>query len=341
MNKGISSVTFTLVLLTGTLPAIGAPPGKGKVSDSRAKIASEGPGYLWRDPTDIQNRNLFYGPGGKKHEPKSTQFTFIDEDMNGTNPKYDVKDSDGVKWKVKLGAEARPETVATRLVWAVGYSANEDYFLPDIHVTGVPIALHRGRKLVSADGEIRDVRLKRHVKGEEKAGDWRWDDDPFTRSREWNGLRVLMALMNSWDLKDDNNAVYEEGPERVYLVKDLGASFGTTGLDPRMKVCKGNLAGYAHSRFITKVTDSYVDFSSPSRPAFLIFFDPPQLRLRMHLRWLGKRVPRSDARWMGQLLARLSDAQIRDAFRAAGYSREQIDGFSKVVEDRIAALDDL
>jgi hypothetical protein len=30
-------------------------------------------------------------------------------------------------------------------------------------------------------------------------------------------------------------------------------------------------------------------------------------------------IPVEDARWMGAQLARLSDAQLRDAFRAAGY----------------------
>jgi hypothetical protein len=35
---------------------------------------------------------------------------------------------------VKLGSEARPETVASGLLWAVGYFANEDYFVPVLHV---------------------------------------------------------------------------------------------------------------------------------------------------------------------------------------------------------------
>jgi hypothetical protein len=51
-----------------------------------------------------------------------------------------------------------------------------------------------------------------------------------------------------------------------------------------------------------------------------------------------QRIPRSDAQWIGNLLAQLSPSQIRDAFRAAGYSAEQIDGFSSVVEQRIAEL---
>jgi hypothetical protein len=41
------------------------------------------------------------------------------------------------------------------------------------------------------------------------------------------------------------------------------------------------------------------------------------------------------------LLARLSDAQIRDAFRAGGFSPEEIDGFTKVVETRISLLKNL
>jgi len=290
---------------------------------------------------DIQSRDLFYGPGGKAHAPSSTTFTFVDEDRDGSNPKYNVKDSDGVKWKIKLGAEARPETAASRLVWAVGYFANEDYFLPELHVTGLPAHLRRGQNLVGPEGEMKNARLKRHAKGEEKLGQWKWRDDPFTSSREWNGLRVLMALINNWDLKDENNAIYDTAPEHTYMISDLGASFGTTGFNPRQDVSKGNLHNYKHSGFISKKTDTYVNFDVPSRPAILVFFNPVEFVERMRLRWIGHHVPRDDARWMGQLLARLSPAQIRDAFRAAGYQPDEIEGFAKVVEHRIAELTSL
>ena len=48
-----------------------------------------------------------------------------------------------------------------------------------------------------------------------------------------------MMILNSTDLKDDNNAVYERRKgDRVvgrwYAVKDLGATLGTTGrMDPK------------------------------------------------------------------------------------------------------------
>src|SRR5260370_27391968 len=94
--------------------------------------ARKGTPVLWRDPGVIASRNFFYGPGGKAHEPRGT-FTFDKEDMNGTTPKFDVVDEDGIKWRVKMGPEARPETVASRLVWGSGYFANRDCFMPVLH----------------------------------------------------------------------------------------------------------------------------------------------------------------------------------------------------------------
>lgn len=42
-------------------------------------------------------------------------YTFIREDLKRTNPKFVVRDENGVEWKVKLGPEAKPETAASRL----------------------------------------------------------------------------------------------------------------------------------------------------------------------------------------------------------------------------------
>jgi hypothetical protein len=327
---------------------ISAPAKKGrKVHKPDENITSQGKALLWRTPKDLRSRDLFYGPGGKDHAPRST-YTFTKEVLHGTNPKFDVRDENGVKWRVKLGIEARPEVVATRLVWAVGYSTNEDYFLPQIHVENMPARLRRGQNLAGFGGNVPNVCLKRYSKREKKVGTWHWRGNPFAGTRELNGLRVMMALINNWDLTDDNNSVYlekhpepPEGPEEIYEVSDLGASFGATGRSwPRTKA-KGNLESYRHSRFITKVTPEYVDFNVPTRPALIFFFSLPEFISRLQLRWIGKRIPRADARWVGQLLAQLSPAQIRDAFRAAGYTPDQVEGFARVVEARIAMLNKL
>ena len=58
----------------------------------------------------------------------------------------------------------------------------------------------------------------------------------------------------------------------------------------------------------------------------------------MDMRWIGKHIPRSDAEWIGGLPAQLSPDQIRDAFRAAGYTPDQVNAYATVVEKRIAEV---
>jgi hypothetical protein len=297
---------------------------------------------LWRDPVDIRSRNLFYGPGGEKHQPRAP-FTFVEEDLNGSNPKYIVRDRNKVKWTVKLGQEAKPETVSSRLVWAAGYFANEEYFLPDLRIEHLPARLKRGGDLVGPYGTMHNARLKRHVEDLKKIETWKWKHDSLTGSRELNGLRVMMALINNWDLKDDNNDIYggKESPEQVYMVSDLGASFGAPGLSFPFSRSKGSLDAYTHSKFITKVRPDDVDFRTPSRPALIYAFGLPNFVRRVRMDSLGKHIPREDARWIGQILSRLSSNQIHDAFRAGGYTPDQVEAFTKVIQTRIAELNSL
>ena len=48
-----------------------------------------------------------------------------------------------------------------------------------------------------------------------------------------------------------------------------------------------------------------------------------------------------DAKWIGGLLARLSDEQIKDAFRAANYSPEEVQAMSLALKNRINALNNV
>jgi hypothetical protein len=346
-KRKIFALCVAAVLLN--FPVQSAGKNKDKTAVDKAEITASTPPVLWREPADIESRNLTYGPGGERHQPHPP-FTFVKEDLDGSNPKFDVKDQDGVKWKVKLGAEAKPETVACRLVWAAGYFTNEDYFLPTLRVNGMPAHLKRrgADKFIEPDGSMLDVRLKRHGEGEKKIGTWEWRNNPFTGTRELNGLRVMMALINNWDLKDENNAVYREkrsgggeGPELTYMVSDLGASFATTHLVRGHEKAKGNLESYKSSKFIRKLDGDFVDFDDPHRPALVVLVNPHEFVSRLNLEWIGKHIPRADAKWMGQLLGKLSPSQIRDAFRAAGYTPEEVEGFASVVESRIAELNNL
>jgi len=328
-----SAFLFLTLGLTVSAIALAAPKKAAKESAKATPV-------LWEDPADIATRDMLHGPGGSDHEPHGP-FKFVSEDMNGTNPKFVITDAEGTKWKIKLGEEAHPETVASRLVWAAGYFADEEYFLESIKIDNVPANLHRGESHIEPNGMMHNARLKRNLKGEEKGGIWKWKDNPFTGTREFNGLRVMMALINNWDLKDENNEVYVYEGKRIYLVSDLGASFGTTGRSVTRAESKGNLENYTNSKFIVKVTPAGVDFGVPSRPAMIHMIEAPEFKSRVGLEWIGKGIPVEDARWIGSILAKLSLEQIQAAFAAAGYSPQQVVGFSAVVQARIAELNKL
>src|SRR5882724_1581822 len=266
----VLNASFIVIALALSLPVrANEAPQEAFSAAASTRVPSAA---LWRDRGSIESLNLLYGAGGKEHQPAG-KFTFVKEDKQGTAPKFEVVDEQGVRWKVKLGEETQSETAATRLVWAAGYFTDEDYYLPELRVENMP-KLDRGHKFVSADGVVHGVRLERHVKGQKKTGNWSWFKNPYVGTKEFDGLRIMMALVNNWDLKEINNAIYEEpGEEPRYVISDLGATFGRTG--NTLVRSKSNLRDYRKTRFIQKVKSEEVDFHLSSRPFFFTVFDIP------------------------------------------------------------------
>lgn len=297
-----------LFLLTGLMSGT---PRTAKGGDKAAKPSlGTAPAVLWREPTDIQSRNLFYGPGGPDHQPHG-KLSFIEEKLNGVNPKFDAHDDDGTRWGVKIGNESKPETAATRLVWAVGYFTNEDYYLPELNVAG-DMNLKRGGALAHRT-RLKDLRLKRHNKGERQIADWGWNDNPFVGTKELDGLKIMMELICNVDLKSGNQHVYDvNGTEQRYVAADLGSSFGLAG--KTIFYTKGVLKDYQSKPLIKNAGPEFVDF------------------------WRFKHIPREHAKWIAGYLAQLSDEQIRDAFRAAGFSPQDVEGFAQKVREKINEL---
>ena len=127
---------------------------------------------IWHPTVDVNQLNLFYGAGGNEDAPTpDAKYKFKKEDMNGTSPKFDVEDDKGIKWRVKLGQEPRAETAATRLLFAAGYFVDEDYYIDELHVEGLP-PLKRGQSFVTPDGVVHGARLERRMKEVKKLGAW-------------------------------------------------------------------------------------------------------------------------------------------------------------------------
>jgi hypothetical protein len=325
------------------LPAPAPKPPKAAKKDNNKPInqANIHDASLWRDPGDIAEKDMFYGEDGKDGQPVPP-FKFIDEDMNGTNPKFNVEDANGGKWRVKLGEESRPEVVASRLLWAVGYYVNDDYLLHVAAIEGLDIK--RGARLVHNGSQVIDARFARKPPKDDKVAIWEWKNNPFRDTREFNGLRVMMAVLNNWDLKDVNNAVYtnKKTGHQIFLVSDIGATFATNSLENSRAQDKGNVNNYVNSKFITKTTASTVDFGTPAAPTGALIksagFLAPDYVKRRGFEWIGQNIPREDARWIGSMLGQLTHQQLVDAFRAGNFPPESIDQYVSVLEARIAQL---
>lgn len=117
-SKGIKLIIFLLLMILA-LPAV-AQSDKDKDKDKKKKSPPTGTPVLWREPVDIQTRNLLLGVGGEAMKPNLSKVTFVEDRPGGYSKKYLVQDASGNKWVAKLGKEAQPDTAANRLLWAVG-----------------------------------------------------------------------------------------------------------------------------------------------------------------------------------------------------------------------------
>ena len=313
--RRFTAAAVAIILALSLSPAAFAQKKKdGKKSDAgkqeaeQPKPPPEGTPVLWRKQ-NIESLNLFRGEG---ETPDLSKITFVKVDTSGTSKKYRVKDAAGRDWVAKVGSEAQSEIAAVRLLWAAGYLTEVAHLAPSVDIVGM--------------GNFKNVRFELRTKERKRHGGWAWASNPFVGKRELQGLKVMMALINNWDLKDDNNLLLttSDAPGQVfYAISDLGASFGKTGSGAlwRLKRSRNNPADYAKSKFINGVKDGRVDFTFSGVNAEML-----------------KDITVADARWVGGLLARLSDRQIADAFRAANYSRAEVRMLSRAFRARVNEL---
>jgi hypothetical protein len=298
---------------------------------------------IWQDPGNIVARDLRYGPGSAELAP-AAPFTFVKEDKSGESPKFEIRDARGVEWRVKLGPEAKSETVSTRLVWAVGYFAEEAYYLPEARIQGMK-RLSRGREYVSGDGLIRGARFEPRRKGVERGPEWGWDKNSFDDSRELSGLKILMILLNNFDARKGNNRIlYVERSggmrEKRYVVTDLGATLGRAGGFGGRRT-KNNLNDFLSTKFVRGVDDGVVEFDYDTRPrgfGHLTVLQPFYYRGEVKKEKSMRGISVEHARWIGSLLSQLTDEQLADAFRAADYDETTMRGYVRALRERINQL---
>lgn len=306
----VNRLTLVLTVFAMSLCVNGADQKSGGQKSKDKKVSVEGTPILWREPADIASLNLLLGPGGEEMKPDTSKVTFISEEQGGYSKKYRVHDGSGRVWVAKLSKEAQAETAATRLLWAAGYFTDITYLVP--------------RVVIEGKGTFENVRFEARPKNIKRLDEWRWDHNPFTGTKEFQGLKTLMVLLDNWDIKDSNNRILQvrtEGGEVElrYIVSDLGATLGKTG--GFASRTRNKPSDFANARFIDGVKRGHVNFHYSGKRQD-VFED----------------ITIDQARWIGEVLARLSDEQISDAFRAANYGPEEVQMLTRAVRGRINQL---
>jgi hypothetical protein len=281
-------------------------------STASGPIAGPELAELWVEPEP--HRDLFHGVGGARLAPDpAMRYTVIGIKRGGFSSGYTVTDAEGGEWSAKFPPEAAAEVVASRLVWGVGYHQPPIYYL----------AQWTAAKATSPNPQL-PARFREKapdLQGLTTEATWSFYRNPFVGTTELAGLLVLQVMLGNSDLKDANNALYElsaplEGARRWYVTRDLGHTFGRTGV---LDAPRNDITVFEQTPFIVGAADGLVRFDYRGRHGVLF-----------------KRIRAADVRWICGRLNRLTDQQWRDAFRAGGYPDPIADRFIGRLKQKIA-----
>ena len=314
-------VGFSTIVAAGILtsPAVVRAQGDGEQLHSLSANSSK----IWEDRGPIQHLDLYWANGGPERVPVGP-FTFVAEDLGGTNPKANVRDANGVLWGVKWDEEKQAEVAASRLAWAMGLRVDETYYVETgtiIFPGGRRPKFERIGSYIDKQGNLTAARFKRWVPEQKSRGEWRFGKNPLMAEDGYSVLLLMNVIMANWDAKNSNTRILTvpetTGPTDWYMIGDYGACFGKMG------------GSTSHSKYRLK------DFVA----------SPPVIRSvsgdRVYLEFKGQNasahasVPLEGARFFANRAAELTLAQVEDAFRAANASEEELHGFAQAVYGRI------
>jgi hypothetical protein len=254
---------------------------------------------LWVLPQDLSQRDLFNGPWGAEKAPDPHDvYTAIDGGHG--DGVMAVRDSQGRTWSVRQTPRDRPAGEgATEVVLSRVLSAAGYHQPPVYFLPSFTLADGRGTRAT------RGGRFRLEDRSLREVGEWSWHRNPFVGMRPYQGLLVILLMADGADLEQSHNTLYEhrrgDFVDQWYVVRDLGTA--------------------SHERpFILGVRDGFVRFGYHG--------DYQEL--------LRDRITREDVGFAAEMLAQITDAQWRDAFRAGGYPPEAAGPFIRKVQANIA-----
>jgi len=299
-----------LLTLGASVTLFAVDPQRGEprtdAAQTRAPLAE-----LWVEPEP--DRDLFYGVGGKRLAPDpDASYKVIEIKIGGYSQGYTVVDSSEREWSTKLPPEAATEVTLSRVHWGLGFHQPPVYLLPAWNADGA--------RAPNPQLPARFREKSPDFHGLDAGAGWEFTDNPFVGTRPLAGLLVLQAILENPDIKASNNTIFTlktpaEGASRWYVVRDLGYALGRSSFNgPR-----GDIDAFERAPFIKGVVNGRVAFHYAGR-----------FKSKLDL------VTVADVHWICQRLAKLTDRQWQDAFRAGGHEPSIAERYIKVLKKRIA-----
>ena len=275
-------------------------------------------------------QTLWHEPKPSNIAPPKPPYTFVREDLSGTQPKLFVRDASGATWNVKFGYEVHNESFCWRVVEACGYFAEPSFYVAEGEFTDFR-PLKRKTESIKPDGHFTAARFQFRDPEVKflKNRNWRWDRPPFAGTKELSGLKILIMLFSNWDDKDarvgrggPNTGEFDVKGKRVAAFTDWGSGMGKWGSAP------GTNSNWNCGDF-TSQTPLFVTKSDQNR----VFFG-----------WKGaindsfRSIPTPHVTWFLNWLGGIPDAKWREFLKEAGGTDAEVDCFAKALEARVEQL---
>jgi hypothetical protein len=316
-----------LTLLTSAVSCAGPfrvkMPGGGNEAEKRLRSDAIRRAEVWR-PTRVSTLDLARGPDAGGFAPQATvSCDYVDEKLSGSSPKFSCGLTRGDKVKVKYGktnGEVYAEVASTRLLWALGFGADNMYPVRVI-CRGCPPDLG-GAPTVNRRKVLFDpAAIERKMKGTElelnATEGWSWseldlvsDERAPEQRAQRDALKLLAAMLQHTDSKSPQQRLLcldkpaKKHPttcERPFMmINDLGLTFGHSNLLNRNSQGSANFEKWAEEPVWRKPEECEANLAGG---------------LTSTLK--NPVISEAGRRFLADLLVQLTDRQLTDLFRVA------------------------
>jgi hypothetical protein len=289
---------------------------------------------LWM-PTDVASKDIKAGPQGRDAFAPESVVTceYVDQKLSGNSPKFACRIGAADEVKVRYGAtngEVYAGVAATRLLWALGFGADRLY---PVHIVcrNCPADLPGGTPIDHAV-KFDVAAIERKMGGREintPAGEgWAWpeldlvDETAGGAPRAHrDALKLMAGLLQHTDNKPEQQRLVcldKEEPKRegkpdvcaqpFLYIHDLGLTFGEAHWLNQQPVGSVNLERWARTP---------------------VWRDGERCVANVHASVTGSLehppISEEGRAFLAGLLRQLSDAQLRDLFEVARFSRRGVE----------------